>query len=633
MATTDVEKLLVTLEARMTQYTRELERARRSTDQTAGRIEQRFNRMNSEMNQGTGAALRRMSDQFATFGRSLLAGVAGSAITQFANRVREIVGSVAEIGLTAERLGIGAEAFQGLQIAAEQSRVTVDALADGLKEMQLRGDEFATTGGGSAAEAFQRIGMNAADVTQALQDPAEMFLTIIGRIEDLDRAAQIRVMDELFGGTGGEQFLQLLDDGEAGLRDIIARAQDAGRIMDEEMVQRAEDLDRRFNEIAGTISDRVQAAVVGVADALVTWGDNIDAALDRAANHPIWTRLMELMNIPQPGAGEIGIIQPGGGVRMVDAATGEATAGQLNEDLAEVEGRIRAVQSLIERPGLNPAMLTSLGQELSELQAQADGLRASIAALTAAPSAAPVNPWGQPAGSRPASPAATTPPATPAAGVPVPPTRPNLLDIDMRPLSERTGGGGGGGSSFVADTREQRDAVAELISELEEEMSLIGASETEQRIAAELRRAGADATQEQRKAIANLVTQMAAEEERLGAIEEAARKTEEAFADAKGTLAEFGKGLAHDLLNGVKPADALANALGRLEDKLLDLAFDNIFSGGGGKGGGFLSALINGVVGLFGGGRAPLTFHSLPGMATGGAVGPTVARPQPVPLH
>src|SRR5690606_5005138 len=99
----------------------------------------------------------------------------------------------------AKRAGVEVEAFQQWGYVARQNRIDIGALTDGFKELNLRADEFVVTGKGSAAEAFQRLGYTANDLKQKLQDPSNLMLEIIGRLEGLDKAAQIRIADELFG--------------------------------------------------------------------------------------------------------------------------------------------------------------------------------------------------------------------------------------------------------------------------------------------------------------------------------------------------------------------------------------------------------------------------------------------------
>jgi len=52
------------------------------------------------------------------------------------------------------------------------------------------------------------------------------------------------------------------------------------------------------------------------------------------------------------------------------------------------------------------------------------------------------------------------------------------------------------------------------------------------------------------------------------------------------------QGFVTDLTRGTSAAEALSNALGKVADKLMDMAFDNLFSAGGG--GGILGSLLGG---------------------------------------
>jgi hypothetical protein len=152
--------------------------------------------------------------------------------------------------------------------------------------------------------------------------------------------------------------------------------------------------------------------------------------------------------------------------------------------------------------------------------------------------------------------------------------------------------GGGSRESAIDTIEREREKVDELIAALESERDLIGASEGEQRLAAELRRAGANATEEQRARIRELIPLIEAE-----------RAAHERAADRAAAVRDLGREglgtLLHDLKDGASLADSLTRALDRLTDRLLDMALDGLFSapaGGAVAGGGFLGWLA----GLFG---------------------------------
>lgn len=226
---------------------------------------------------GLGASL---SEGAAGFARGGLAGiVAGLGSAATIGAVVQLSNSVATLRDEARRAGVEVEAFQRLKFVAEQNRVGVDSLVDGLKELNLRADEFILTGAGPASEAFRRLGFSADELAQALKDPEELLFDIIGRLENFDQAGQIRIADEIFGGTGGERFVELIGNGEQALRDLAQRAEDVGAVLDAETIDKAVEIDRRFNELRASVGGFFKEIVVNAADAVLALGD-VEEKLD-----------------------------------------------------------------------------------------------------------------------------------------------------------------------------------------------------------------------------------------------------------------------------------------------------------------------------------------------------------------
>ncbi len=276
--------LVVDVEARIDKLEKALKRANAAQARSANQMEQRAKQSADRLRATYGAAGDGIAASFGKLPKALagglLAGVAAAGVKGTVEQINRMVTSVAQVGDEAERAGVSVERFQELKFVADQNRISVDALVDGLKELNLRADEFVVTGKGSAAEAFARLGFTASDLARRLKDPSELMLEIIGRLEGMDRAAQIRIADEIFGGTGGEQFVQLLDEGEAGIRATIDRAHELGIVMDAELIAKAAELDRRFNEIKATTATWLKSFVVGLADVGLELTD-LRASLDR----------------------------------------------------------------------------------------------------------------------------------------------------------------------------------------------------------------------------------------------------------------------------------------------------------------------------------------------------------------
>lgn len=306
MPKTDEERLLVLVEARINDLEKNMAKASKTADRNYDRM-RRSSRsatrgMERDMQRSTSAmnkALATTSSSVGAFGKAFVGGIIGGltigGLTAIASKVSDVASSVAEVGDQARIAGVNVEAFQELKYVAEQNRIAVDALTDGLKEMNLRADEFIFSQGkfGSGAEAFKRLGYDADTLAVKLEKPSELFAEIIGKLQKLDKAAQIRIADEIFGGTGGEQFVKLIAQGEDGIRDAIEAAHDLGAIMDEDLIDKAAELDRRFNDVATTVGTALKTAIVEAASAMGQFWDRFQEFQDRST-HSLKVRQAQL---------------------------------------------------------------------------------------------------------------------------------------------------------------------------------------------------------------------------------------------------------------------------------------------------------------------------------------------------
>lgn len=268
--------LIVPLEARIDKLEKGLERANRAQRKAAQNMERRakqsadrIGKTYGKMGDGVAAAFKKMA--LPVIG---VAGLGGIARASF-----EAAKGVAQIGDEAKRAGVSAKAFQEWKFVADQNRIAVDALVDGLKELNLRADEFIITGKGPAAEAFARLGYGADELKDKLKNPSELLLEIMGRMQRLNVAARIRVADELFGGTAGERFVELVEQGEDGLRRTVDRAHELGLVLGDDVIAKADEVSRKFDELTARIAIFGKRVAVAVADGVVEIAD-LRAKLD-----------------------------------------------------------------------------------------------------------------------------------------------------------------------------------------------------------------------------------------------------------------------------------------------------------------------------------------------------------------
>ena len=272
MADDIVERITILLQAR----DKDLERAIDRNNKLIAKFSREASQSTTKMERTIDANMSKVGKSVTAMGKTFVAGIAATAITATLDTVVRNIGatvkSIAEIGNEAKRSGLSTDDFQEWSYVAQQNRISVDSLVDGFKELSLRVDEFTVTGAGPAAEALERLGYTSDELKKKIKDPSELMLEMIGRMEKLDKAAQIRVSDELFGGTAGERFVELLGQGEGALRATIQAWRDAGAVLDEEMIQKADEIDRKWSALADKMQIYGKKAALGWADLISDMG-------------------------------------------------------------------------------------------------------------------------------------------------------------------------------------------------------------------------------------------------------------------------------------------------------------------------------------------------------------------------
>lgn len=321
----EVARLVATIEAKTTQYERALKRVEGRTtklERTTGRS---MRKITLHMRGATSAA-RRM---FQVFGIGLAVG----GVTGLVGSLRDISRSIAQIRDEAQTAGVALREFQEFQFVAGQLRISQDALVDGFKELNLRAEEFVVTGKGAAAEAFERLGFSAEDLGARLGDIPALFTEIIRRTEDLDRASQIRISDEIFGGQGGEQFVRVMRAGAASLDAMRQSASDLGHVVDESGIQRMVE----FEQVVDRVSRAVERFKVNVTLRLVKAFDAIAYRIDQFMDRPSVKAFLNILGISPTGPdGGLGLTFSNpfsGGPPQTSGAPLEVTGGPGNSVL------------------------------------------------------------------------------------------------------------------------------------------------------------------------------------------------------------------------------------------------------------------------------------------------------------
>ena len=654
----DEERLVVALEARIAEFEKRMRRAegvgtrsytslQRGSQSATRAMEMDMVRSTSAINRALSATSTRIGAFGKTMAAGLGAGLVAAAAAGVTGSLNDIVKGIAQVGDEAKRAGLSAQAFQEWQFVAEQNRIGIDAVIDGFKELNLRADEFIVTKAGPAAEAFKRIGYDALSLERALEDPSELMLEIIDRMEDLDKAAQIRVADELFGGTAGERFVELLGQGEGRLRATVQQAHEVGAVLSDEVITRAAEVDRKFKEITTSISTAAKTIVVDLIGAvkdvltidvddlfgsaeraiammgeanydamksgLAVTQDQVAAAEDLAATYdglfrainaatgPDGIRLMDVADVDI--AHDLAAILSDIDQEMVAFQNGASSAAEFESEVTDLIGEAKELLAELsavdaQRFGGVFSAINGIGAALASAAAKASEFRQTLPAGEEGP--LPVGPTSR-RGHRRGSPPRTSP---------RPEARPaNTVDF-VYDTDSPGGGGGGGGSAKVGEYQAEAQAIREKIAALEAEAAAliaVAAGGKEYGDAVEFARTRAELLIAAQKEGRTITPELAAEIDALAEAYTRAGQSAQEAADHIDDIQERSERAADRLtdmftsvLSGAKSGkEAVMDLIRELAAMEMKKGFLALFSSG--KEGGFLSGLGK-ILGFAGGG-------------------------------
>lgn len=308
----------------------------------------------------------------------LVAGLGAGTAREALSAVREEVEKIAKITNEAARSGFSTKAFQEWSYVAQKMRIDTDAMTDGLKELNIRADEFAKTAKGSAAESFSRIGFTPEQVKRQLEDPSRFLLEILDRVRQLDTAAQTRVMDEIFGGTAAERAMVLLQQSDGALKSMIADATTAGAVMDEKMLRKAEELDQAFRDVSVAVGTYLSGAIIRAADDLYSfielfrsWENTRESTVDERLAELGKERLDIENQILQVKEAQDEAAKSDFGDRSAGAYAGElARLKQRMQEIADEEERIlKARENIAKIEPVKPSTFTPAPYETPQAAA------------------------------------------------------------------------------------------------------------------------------------------------------------------------------------------------------------------------------------------------------------------------
>jgi uncharacterized protein with GYD domain len=277
MSRTEVESLVVSMEARLSKYEKDLRKATAATEKAARNIEKRFEKTEGRLST-FGAGIGRMTTAFQALG----AAVVGSQVTQ---GLRAVVSSVAELGRTSQTLGIPIEKLQALQAVAAGARVDAAGLKDMLQEFSAISSE-AAQGQGDMYEILKANNVQLKDA----QGNMRPVLDLLGEWADLIKNAkseQDRLNLASVGFTDiGRALIPVLRGGADGLRAQMEAAGDLQGFLDQEMVNTAVALEKQMDSLGASFERAFKRGSISAISFILDMANAVEQA-SLAANAAI----------------------------------------------------------------------------------------------------------------------------------------------------------------------------------------------------------------------------------------------------------------------------------------------------------------------------------------------------------
>lgn len=565
MASTDMQRLIVSLEARTKAFENALNRANGVANRRAKAIESRFALMN-----------RNVSAGFMGLSRGMVTALAAGASVRGAQTLIDtsvrIQNALKVTGLEGEAL---AAVYDDLFASAQKNFAPLESLVSLYSRVALAQNE---------------LGVSSAEIV-GFTDTIAMALRVQGVSATEASGALTQLSQSMAGGiVRAEEFNSIVEGAPSILRAAAAGIAEAdGSIAKLRQIMLDGELSSQafFRGIeAGSyiLEDQLAGAGVSVSQAFV----RLQNVLVDAAG-----RLNEGTDASE---------QLAGAIEWLADAIANTDFGPLINNIGNAINAMSELVGWVDAAGAALGRLTGLDQvgpalrnrvEQSGINERIDGAFSSEAA---------------PKGDR----VTTLPPIT------VKPDRPKPISIADYAPTGGSGGGGGGGRSrrgggggrsgadgYQREVEQIKERTAAIMAETEAmaginpliddyDMAITKASATQELLNA-AKKAGLEITPALKASIDELATGYAnatVEANKLAESQDQARRNAE-------EMSELGKdvlgGFISDLRAGKSASEALANALSKVADKLLEVALNSIFDGGGGFG-----AIFGSIGKLFG---------------------------------
>lgn len=183
--------------------------------------------------------------------------------------VDSTVTAAASVNDMAQRLGVTTDQFQELQGVAQLGGADVGAVATAFSTLSRNALDFATDGGGEAAEAFGKLGLQIKDSNGNIRPAIELFYEAGDAIVGLDNATEQQALAQKLLGRSARELLPVFNDLASMTAEQRAEVRALSIVYGEDFIQAASEADDQML-ITSKVLESLKSRFIGALLPVIT---------------------------------------------------------------------------------------------------------------------------------------------------------------------------------------------------------------------------------------------------------------------------------------------------------------------------------------------------------------------------
>ena len=203
--------------------------------------------------------MRRVQSSLAGAAKAAAAAVATASVAM-ATAVRGTLKEADRLTKLAQSIGVPVDELSRLKWAADLSGVSLQSLSQGVGRLSANMFDMAKGVGETAARAFDQLNIEVKNADGTMKSSQQVLLEVADRFAGMEDGAVKTAAAMAIFGRSGRDMIPMLNQGSAGIRTMMAEADQLGIVIDEKTGKAAE----RFNDSLATIAQVIKGVVVQV---------------------------------------------------------------------------------------------------------------------------------------------------------------------------------------------------------------------------------------------------------------------------------------------------------------------------------------------------------------------------------